>query len=199
MHHQVSVIVPVWNMARFLPDAIASIPDVHEILIAVAASDDDTLQSRASLRGGAPGSWCSTTPRRRPRPEGTSGFATRAATSSPSTTPTTSGRETSSSKQLARLDREPRVDVVGGRVTYFDKLDPDTLSPASDARLESGFTFRVPPTIFRRSVFDQIGVFDESPTMSKRSGPYPARHRGGCAFRHSECADALLSASWRLR
>ena len=51
-----------------------------------------------------------------------------------------------------------------GRVTYFDKLDPDTLAPASGARLESGFTFSMPPMIFRRSVFDQIGVFDESLT-----------------------------------
>ena len=73
-------------------------------------------------------------------------------------------------KQLARLDREPRVDVVGGRVTYFDKLDPDTLAPASGARLESGFTFSMPPMIFRRSVFDQIGVLRRvARPMSKTS------------------------------
>ena len=43
MSHRVSVIVPVWNMARFLPNAIASIPDVHEIIIVAAESDDDTV------------------------------------------------------------------------------------------------------------------------------------------------------------
>ena len=43
MSHRVSVIVPVWNMARFLPDAIASIPDVHEIIIVAAESDDNTF------------------------------------------------------------------------------------------------------------------------------------------------------------
>ena len=49
MSHKVSVIIPVRNMARFLPDAVASIPDVDEILIAVAASDDDTLQVAREL------------------------------------------------------------------------------------------------------------------------------------------------------
>ena len=42
MSYKVSVIVP-WNMARFLPDAIASIPKVHEIIIVAAQSDDGSF------------------------------------------------------------------------------------------------------------------------------------------------------------
>ena len=64
-----SVIVPVWNMGRFLPDAIASIPDVHEILIVVASRMTIRVRLQASLRGGGPASLCSTiqTGRLRPR------------------------------------------------------------------------------------------------------------------------------------
>jgi glycosyltransferase involved in cell wall biosynthesis len=51
MSHRVSVIVPVWNMARFLPDAIASIPDVHEIIIVAAESDDNTFGVARELAG----------------------------------------------------------------------------------------------------------------------------------------------------
>ena len=45
MKRPVSVIIPVWNMARFLSDAIASIPEVNEIIIVAARdNDDDTLR-----------------------------------------------------------------------------------------------------------------------------------------------------------
>ena len=47
MRYRVSVILPAWNMARFLFDAVASIPEVHEIIIVAAESDDDTVESRA--------------------------------------------------------------------------------------------------------------------------------------------------------
>ena len=49
MSHKVSVIVPVWNMARFLPDAIASIPKVHEIIIVAAEFDDGSFDAANEL------------------------------------------------------------------------------------------------------------------------------------------------------
>jgi GT2 family glycosyltransferase len=64
--------------------------------------------------------------------------------------------------QLARLDREPRADVVAGLVTYFDVFDREALGPAPTSRLETIFFHHVGAAIYRRSVFDRIGVFDES-------------------------------------
>jgi glycosyltransferase involved in cell wall biosynthesis len=164
MSHKVSVIIPVRNMARFLPDAVASIPDVDEILIAVAASDDDTLQVARELARRRAGVVVLDNPKTTPAAGRNAGLCHARGDVIAFNDADDVWPRDKLDKQLARLDREPRVDVVGGRVTYFDKLDPDTLAPTSDARLESGFTFSMPPMIFRRSVFDQIGVFDESLT-----------------------------------
>ena len=54
MSYEVSVIVPVWNMARFLPDALASIPDVHEIIIVAAESEDGSARSGAGAAARPP-------------------------------------------------------------------------------------------------------------------------------------------------
>jgi GT2 family glycosyltransferase len=64
--------------------------------------------------------------------------------------------------QLERLDREPRVDVVGGLVTYFRELDCSTLAPAASSRTKTFFIPNVGSMVFRRTVFDRIGLFDET-------------------------------------
>ena len=64
--------------------------------------------------------------------------------------------------QLERLDREPPADVVAGLVAYFEELDRDTLAPAMSSRVETTFLHHVVSMVFRRSVFDRIGLFDET-------------------------------------
>ena len=52
--------------------------------------------------------------------------------------------------------------MVAGLVTYFDLLDSESLAPAASSRLETVFFHQLGATIFRRSVFDRIGMFDKS-------------------------------------
>lgn len=164
MRHQVSVIIPVRNMARFLPDALASIPDVHEVLIAVAESDDQTLQVARELARRRAGVVVLDNPKQTPASGRNVGLRHASGDIIAFNDADDVWPRGKLDLQLARLDREPEADVVAGRVTYFDRLDRETLAPASDARLETGFTFAMPPMIFRRSVFDRIGLFDESLT-----------------------------------
>jgi len=162
MSHRVSVIVPVWNMARFLPDAIASIPDVHEIIIIAADSDDNTFgvanelaRQRLDIRV-LPGS-----------------------NKAPASARNIGLREASGdviafidaddiwprgklALQLERLDREPQADVVAGLVTYFTELDRERLAPAECSSNEPTYVQVVGAAIFRRSVFDRVGLFNES-------------------------------------
>jgi glycosyltransferase involved in cell wall biosynthesis len=162
MTHRVSVIIPVYNMAQFLPDAVASIPDVHEIIIAVAESDDKTLEVAQGLSRQRRGVVILNNPKKTPaagRNVGLSHASGDVIAFNDADDVWVSGRL---GLQLDRLDRDPKPDVVGGRVTYFDRLDRDNLTPASNARTESGFIFGMPPMIFRRSVFDQVGLFDET-------------------------------------
>lgn len=162
MGHSVSVIVPVWNMARFLPDAIRSIPKVHEIIIVAAESEDGTFRVAKELA------------RQRPEIRVMAGSK-----QGPGCARNIGLREASGdviafndaddiwpkgklALQLARLDAEPAVDVVAGLVTYFDVLDRESLAPAASSRIETVFFHQLGATIFRRSVFDRIGMFDES-------------------------------------
>jgi glycosyltransferase involved in cell wall biosynthesis len=164
MNHRVSVIIPVMNMARFLPDAVASIPDVHEVVIAVAESDDDTLRVARELARGRAGVVVLDNPKGTPASGRNVGLRHASGNIIAFNDADDVWPRGKLDLQLARLDREPRADVVGGRVTYFDKFDRETLTPAPHARLETGFTFALPPMIFRRSVFDRVGFFDESLT-----------------------------------
>ena len=162
MRRSVSVIVPVWNMARFLPDAVASIPNVHEIIIVAAPSEDDTVrvanelaEQRAEVRvvaGSDQG------------PASARNIGLRQATGdviafNDADDVWPRGKL---DLQLARLDAEPAVDVVAGLVTYFDALDREALAPAVTSRIETVFFHQLGATVFRRSVFDRIGMFDET-------------------------------------
>jgi len=162
MRRSVSVIVPVWNMARFLPDAVASIPNVHEIIIVAAPSEDNTVrvanelaEQRAEIRvvaGSDQG------------PASARNIGLRQATGDVIAFNDADDiwPRGKLDLQLARLDAEPAVDVVAGLVTYFDALDREALAPAVTSRIETVFFHQLGATVFRRSVFDRIGMFDES-------------------------------------
>jgi glycosyltransferase involved in cell wall biosynthesis len=161
-NHLVSVIVPAWNMARFLPDAIASIPEVHEIIIVTADSKDDTQDVAAELshqRGevrvvtGSNGS--PAIARNIGLTEATGDII--AFNDADDVWPASK-----LAFQLSRLDRNPQVDVVAGLVTYFDSLDPATLTPSQSSRVHTVFFHHLGAAIFRRSVFERVGRFDET-------------------------------------
>jgi glycosyltransferase involved in cell wall biosynthesis len=162
MNHRVSVIVPVWNMARFLPDAIASIPDVHEIIIVAAESDDDTIGVAHQLAERRLG--VRVLSNRKKVPANARNIGLRAASGdviafNDADDLWPQGRL---ALQLDRLDEEPRVDVVAGLVTWFKELDRDRLVPTEHSSVETKSVQQIGAAIFRRSVFDRIGLFDES-------------------------------------
>ncbi len=64
--------------------------------------------------------------------------------------------------QIARMQAAPRVGVVSGFVQYFDKQIEDGLAPAKDSRTDEVFHAHLGATIYRRSVLDEVGLFDES-------------------------------------
>ena len=162
MSHKVSVIVPVWNMARFLPDALASIPDVHEIIIVAAESEDGSLAAAQDLADRRSGVTVLTDPNKGPATARNVGLLAATGDVIAFNDADDIWPKGKLAMQLARLDREPRADVVAGLVTYFDVFDREALGPAPTSRLETIFFHHVGAAIYRRSVFDRIGVFDES-------------------------------------
>jgi glycosyltransferase involved in cell wall biosynthesis len=164
--HGVSVVIPNLNMGRYLPDAVASIVRqaefVSEILVADAGSDDGSLEVMARLAECHPQIRLLHSDQRNPSAvrnralEAASGEII-AFLDADDVWP--AGKL---SRQLARMHAEPRVQVVSGFVQYFDRLDRESLAPAADARTETLFHVNLGAAVFRHSVFDAIGRFDES-------------------------------------
>ena len=162
MTHLVSVIVPVWNMARFLPDAIASIPDVHEIIIVAAESADDTIAVAYELADQRRAVRVITGPKIQPGRARNIGLQEAGGDVIAFNDADDIWPKGRLALQLDRLDSEPKVDVVSGLATYFRELDPDNLAPVQNVNVETRLIPSVVTAIFRRSVFERIGVFDES-------------------------------------
>jgi glycosyltransferase involved in cell wall biosynthesis len=162
MNHRVSVIVPAWNMARFLPDAIASIPDVHEIIIVAAQSEDNTFDVAHQLAERRPGVRVLLDPKKGPATARNIGLREASGDVIAFNDADDVWPRGKLALQLDRLDSAPQADVVAGLVSYFNELNRDSLAPAESSRVETKFLHHVGAAIYRRSVFDRIGVFNES-------------------------------------
>ena len=69
--------------------------------------------------------------------------------------------------QITRINQTPHVDVVSGFVRYFDKQAERALEPAKDSRIVDIFHVHLGATIYRKSVFDQLGYFQEEGRYSE--------------------------------
>jgi glycosyltransferase involved in cell wall biosynthesis len=162
----VSLIMPNLDMAAFLPEAFASIArqqaSVKEVLFVDAGSSDDSIAVAAGFRArglpleiyAAPGA--NPAQARNAALEKASGEII-GFLDADDLFP--AGKLDA---QLARLESAPAVQAVSGIITLFETLDRATLAPAADSRIESVTGVNLGACLFRRQVFDRIGVFDET-------------------------------------
>ena len=167
----ISTIIPVKNGAEFIADALASIsrqtivPD--EILIVDDGSTDNTLDVVHKISKSNPAIKLLQGPEKGP------GSARNVALEQARGDIITFldaddlWPADKMQVQLARLAKEPHVDVVSGFVRYFDKLCKDTLTPAEDSRTNDIFHVHLGAAVFRRSVFDKLGQFHEDMLYSE--------------------------------
>jgi glycosyltransferase involved in cell wall biosynthesis len=162
----VSVIIPNLNMGRFLPDAIGSVQrqdaPVDEIIVVDNQSTDESGDVIARFRRSD-----SRIRMIEVKPEGPSrasnaGIAEArgdliALLHADDVWPAEKLR-----LQTERLARAPKVDIVAGFVTFFETLDRERLEPASESRVETEFVIHAGTWVWRRSVFDVVGTFDET-------------------------------------
>jgi glycosyltransferase involved in cell wall biosynthesis len=164
--HRISAIIPTLNMGRFLPDAIASIERqgvaVDEIIVVDNQSTDETGEVLARLSRTNSRLRVIDVPPAGParaRNKGLEAASGDVIAFLDADDLWPSGKLT---LQLARLDRDPQVDLVAGFVTFFDRLDSESLTPAISSRVETVFGMNVGASIYRASIFDSIGRFDET-------------------------------------
>lgn len=162
----ISVIIPARDMARFLPDAVASIRrqdrPVAEILIVDAGSTDDTEAMVAALaEAGAPVRRIAA-PVCNPAAARNLGLAAAQGAVIGFLDADDLWPADKLARQCARLAAAPAVEMVSGHVQFFDRFDPARLAPAADARVLTSYHVYVGACLYRRAVFERIGGFDES-------------------------------------
>jgi len=69
--------------------------------------------------------------------------------------------------QIGRLTAAPEVGFVSGFVLYFDKQIENGLEPAGDSRTSKIFHVHLGATVYKRTVFEQVGLFDEGFTYAE--------------------------------
>jgi glycosyltransferase involved in cell wall biosynthesis len=161
-----SVIIPNLNMGRFLPDAIRSVQrqdvPVEEIIVVDNQSTDDSRDVIDRLRRSDNRIRIIDVTPEGPSKASNAGIAAArgdliALLHADDVWPAGKLRH-----QMDRFARAPNVDIVAGFVTYFEILDRERLEPAAGSRVETEFLIHVGTCIWRRSVFNVVGGFDET-------------------------------------
>jgi GT2 family glycosyltransferase len=166
MTARISVVIPNLNMGRYLPDAVASIArqalPVDEIFIIDAGSKDGSQAVIADLAGRDPRVRLLHSELRNPSAVRNRGLAAASGEIIAFLDADDLWPADKLTCQLARLSAKPAVSVVSGFVQYFDRLDQERLAPAADSRVETLFHVHLGAALFRRAVFDAVGLFDET-------------------------------------
>lgn len=167
----ISTIMPVKNGAAYIADAIASIEQqaipVTEILIVDDQSTDETMDIVARIASKNPAIKVLEGPGKGP---GTARNVALTVACSEIITFLDADDLWPVNKlelQLARINREPHVDVVSGFIRYFDKQAEGGLEPATDSRTVDIFLVQLGAAIYRRSVFDRLGYFQDEGLYSE--------------------------------
>ena len=160
----VSVIMPCFNMAGFLPQAVASVmrqtQPVLEIVLVDAGSTDASRDAAAALAGeGAPIRLVEAG-RLPPGPARNLGLEQVRGELIAFLDADDLWPADKTELQSARLAADPGLAMVSGLVTYFDELDPDTLAPREGSRTETIYYVHLGASLYRRPVLDRLGRFD---------------------------------------
>jgi len=114
------------------------------------------------------------------------------------------------------FEADPALDLVYSKIRFFDREDPETLSPSVDSRLLDERTVHLSAGLYRRRVLDRTGRFDESLTqaedtdyllrifeqqpkhvLSDEIGVFYRKHRGGITENRVEARRELMRAFFR--
>ena len=163
---RISVIVPNREMGRFLPETFRSIeaqlPAAHEVLLVDAGSGDESLRVAQEWRERGFPVDVEVVPGANPSQARNAGLKRASGDFVTFLDADDLFPRWKFAAQLARFERAPWVDVVSGRITLFQDLDPVALAPADGTRSQTVTGVSAAACLIRREVFDRVGGFDET-------------------------------------
>jgi glycosyltransferase involved in cell wall biosynthesis len=90
------------------------------------------------------------------------------------------------SADLAEFDAAPELELTYGQIMMIDRIDPETLSPAADSNKALVRSIHVGAAIFRKSLVDRIGCFDEELAQAEDTDFLLRAFESGASFRLTE-------------
>lgn len=166
MTERVSVIIPNLNMGEFLDCALRSIRmqsvPVHEVILVDSGSTDQTFDVAEKHLSSGMNLKLLKYPKLGPGPARNRGIDAAQGDFIAFLDSDDMWPADKIERQLARLAKQPSVDMVTGYICYFDEPSQDGLRPAPGSRTENLFHVHVGACLYRKKVFEQIGgAFDE--------------------------------------
>ena len=162
----ISVIMPVRNGEKYILDALRTILDqprpVREILVVDDGSTDRSREIVEALASRFPIIRLLDGPRRGPGPARNVGLRVASGAFIGFLDCDDLWPADKLTLHLARFARSPHVDVVSGFVSYFNRQMEDVPAPDPAAITDELFHVHLGATLYRRTVFDRVGRFDES-------------------------------------
>jgi len=161
----ISAIVTALNFEHFIADAIGSIQAqdvaVAQIVVVDADSDDETASVVVRMASADPRIQLLHAERHSPARSRNVGVAVAtgaviAMLDGDDVWPRGKLRE-----QMAALE-DPSIGMVSGLTAYCDAIDPVTLAPPPDARVETVPTVHIGACLYRAAALAAVGPFDES-------------------------------------
>lgn len=190
---KVSVIVPLYNHAAFVGEALASLlaqkDDCNlDILVIDDGSTDDGPAVVAALAAKHPEIRMLRTANQgvtRTRNVGLGALPADCAfvTFADSDDVSPAGRLRS---DLAEFKADPDLDFTFGKVLAVDRIDPDTLRPAAAAKTAEIRNVHLAAAIFRKAFVDRIGRFDESFDQSEDTDYLLRAFESGARYKLTE-------------
>ena len=167
----ISVIMPAKNAEPFIADALRSVIlqewPLVEVLIVDDGSDDGTMGIVETFLGALPEIRILDGPGRGPGPARNLALESAKGEVIAFLDAEDLWPKGKLEAQAARVQRDPAPDVVSGSVRWFERQSPTGLVPAADTRTRDMLCVNLGAALFRRSVFDCIGVFDEKFTYGE--------------------------------
>jgi glycosyltransferase involved in cell wall biosynthesis len=183
---RISVIIPAFQMGCFLRDAVASIsrqrPAVSEMIVIDSGSTDGTPDIVRGLAAEGAPIRLMELDRCPPGAARNAGLASATGHVMAFLDADDLWPANKLARQLGYLQAHQGISAVSGFVTYFDELDRATLAPAASARVATMFGVHVGAWIYRRSVFENIGTFDESLLYSEDVDVFMRIRENGVPF-----------------
>ena len=188
-----TVVVPTYNRAEFLGQALASIPPVaadHEVEVLVI--DDGSTDNTSEILK----EFAESGRRIRYIRQENSGVAIARNTGLANLAPETGFLTFLDSDdvspagaldaQLSALLADPALDLVYGRLVMTDDIDPETNEPTETARRLNMVGIQLSCALFRRELVDRIGMFDEEFVQAEDTDFLLRVFESGARFRQTD-------------